>query len=284
MSDRARPDTLVGRLIDAVLDVAVISFAAWTLLYCLGLPTQWSLWPSGWIWLAPHAGRAGLAGAAGATCGAPTTLRATLSTAARPTAGPQRRDLVLVAGLGLVALSAVGGLIWTTGSFRFTWAALVLGIVALVGWSWLAGRVRPVRTRPRSRPSRGWSARRSSACWRSWPAPACSPRSCTSPTPTTPTTSTGRSGSPSAATPRWWTRCSAPRCSTRRTAAACRSPPSSRSTACVAHMTGTLAGTINYLVAAPIARLPGRAGHVAPRAPLGAAPRVPGVRSAPSRS
>ncbi len=51
MSDRASADTLVGRLIDAVLDVAVISFAAWTLLYCLGLPTQWSLWPSGWIWL-----------------------------------------------------------------------------------------------------------------------------------------------------------------------------------------------------------------------------------------
>jgi hypothetical protein len=141
MSDRARPDTLVGRLIDAVLDVAVISFAAWTLLYCLGLPTQWSLWPSGWIWLgltlAVLVWRVRLALPAG------TDHPSTDPDAVEPDAGPQRRDLVLVVGLGLVAVSAVGGLIWTDGSFRFTWAALVLGIVTLVGWSWLAGRVRP---------------------------------------------------------------------------------------------------------------------------------------------
>jgi hypothetical protein len=144
MSDRARPDTLVGRLIDAVLDVAVISFAAWTLLYCLGLPTQWSLWPSGWIWLVLTlvvlVWRVRLAIPADATSPRP-------HQSAPPTtedAGPQRRDLVLVAGLGLVAVSAVGGLIWTSGTFRITWAALVVGIVLLVGWSWLTGRVRAV--------------------------------------------------------------------------------------------------------------------------------------------
>ncbi len=141
MSDRARPDTLVGRLIDALLDVAVISFAVWTLLYCLGLPTQWSLWPSGWIWvgltLVVLVWRVRLALPAG------TSDPSTDPDAVEPDAGPQRRDLVLLAGLGLVAVSALGGLIWTDGSFRFTWAALVLGIVTLVGWSWLAGRVRP---------------------------------------------------------------------------------------------------------------------------------------------
>jgi len=143
MSDRARPDTLVGRLIDAVLDVAVISFAAWTLLYCLGLPTQWSLWPSGWIWLALTlvvlVWRVRLAIPADADDASTDPPAATEAVEA----GPERRDLILLAGLGLVGISAVGGLIWTTGTFRFTWAALVLGIVALVGWSWLSGRVRP---------------------------------------------------------------------------------------------------------------------------------------------
>ena len=170
MSDRARPDTLVGRLIDAVLDATVISFAGWTLLYCLGLPTQWSLWPSGWIWL-------------GFTV-VVLVVRIRLAIPEDPDASPaeaaadsdewdvseprlERRDLVLLAGLGLVAVSAVGGLIWTTSTFRFTWAALVLGILLLVAWSWLTGRVRPT-TEPvgptRLRPEVAWSARRSSAC------------------------------------------------------------------------------------------------------------------------
>ncbi len=132
MSDRARPDTLVGRLIDAVLDVAVISFAAWTLLYCLGLPTQWSLWPSGWIWLGLTlvvlVWRVRLALPAGAD--GPTSHPRCPPSPSE--AGPERRDLVLVVGLGLVAISAVGGLIWTAGSFRFTWVALVVGIATLV--------------------------------------------------------------------------------------------------------------------------------------------------------
>lgn len=144
MSDRQRPDTLVGRLIDAVLDVAVLSFAAWTLLYCLGLPTQWKLWPSGWIWLvltlAILVWRVRLA--------LPGTVDedrpAVAPAAAAPAADDvRRRDLLLVAGLALVALSAVGGLIWTAGTFRLTWGALVVGLVVLVAWSWLAGRVRP---------------------------------------------------------------------------------------------------------------------------------------------
>ncbi|MDQ4051586.1 MAG: DUF6077 domain-containing protein [Actinomycetota bacterium] len=140
---RPGPDTLVGRLIDAVLDVAVISFAAWTLLYCLALPTQWSLWPSGWIWLVLTlvvlVWRVRLALPADDR---PDLLPDALLGAEEVDAGPERRDLLLVAGLGLVTVAAVGGLIWTSGTFRFTWAALMLGIALLVGWSWLSGRVR----------------------------------------------------------------------------------------------------------------------------------------------
>lgn len=142
MSDRARPGTLVGRLIDAVLDVAVISFAVWTLLYCLGLPTQWSLWPSGWIWLGITlvvlVWRVRLA-IPGAGAAAP-------SSEVEPADGgraPDRRDVLLVAGLGLVGVSAVGGLVWTPDTFRLTWAALTLGIGLLVAWSLLTGRIGP---------------------------------------------------------------------------------------------------------------------------------------------
>jgi hypothetical protein len=142
MSDRARPGTLVGRLIDAVLDVAVISFAVWTLLYCLGLPTQWSLWPSGWIWLGITlvvlVWRVRLA-IPGAGAAAP-------SSEVGPADGgraPDRRDVLLVAGLGLVGVSAVGGLVWTPDTFRLTWAALTLGIGLLLAWSRLTGRIGP---------------------------------------------------------------------------------------------------------------------------------------------
>ncbi len=145
VSTDARPATLVGRLIDAVLDVSVLSFAFWTLLYCLALPTQWSLWPSGWIWLgvtvviAVVRVRAALPGAPepavaadGGVDGAPAPARS----------GPQRRDLLLLGGLGLVGVAAVGGLVWTPATFRVTWLALALGIATLVVWSWVSGRVR----------------------------------------------------------------------------------------------------------------------------------------------
>ena len=39
------------RILDATQDAAVLSFAVWTLLYSVGLATQWSLWPSGWLWV-----------------------------------------------------------------------------------------------------------------------------------------------------------------------------------------------------------------------------------------
>lgn len=159
------PQTLAGRLIDAVLDVAALSLALWTLLYCLALPTQWSLWPSGWIWLAgtvvvlvlrvraalrpgpPAAELAGPAEPAGEV-----TPDAAGDDEPAPSP-PERRDLLLLAGLGLVALAGLGGLVWTPGTFNPTWAALVLGTAVLVVWAWLRGRVRPQpMSQPMSRP------------------------------------------------------------------------------------------------------------------------------------
>ena len=150
----------------------MLSFAAWTLLYCLGLPTQWSLWPSGWIWVGltlvilVWRVRLALPADAGVDAAAVPDPLAPPTATSPPLPAP--RDLLLVGGLILVATSAVGGLIWTPGTFRVTWAALVLGIVALVGWSWLTGRVGPDAddtedSRPRPVPP-AWSAHRSSAC------------------------------------------------------------------------------------------------------------------------
>ncbi|HSV40469.1 MAG TPA: DUF6077 domain-containing protein [Nocardioidaceae bacterium] len=44
--------TAVRRSLDLTLDAALVLVAWWTLLYWLGLSTQWSLWPLGWVWLA----------------------------------------------------------------------------------------------------------------------------------------------------------------------------------------------------------------------------------------
>jgi len=145
-----QPRTLAGRLVDALLDLTALSLALWTLLYCLALPTQWSLWPSGWIWLA------------GTVVIAVLRVRAALRPAPDVAPGPQtahrpapddapthpRRDLLLLGGLGLVALAGVGGLVWTPGTFNPTWAALVLGTAVLIVWAWLTGRVRPEAADP----------------------------------------------------------------------------------------------------------------------------------------
>ena len=155
VSTDARPATLVGRLIDAVLDVSVLSFAFWTLLYCLALPTQWSLWPSGWIWLgvtlviAVVRLRAALPGSPDTAVAPDGTAAGTPDDLPTPAgSGPQRRDLLLLAGLGLVGVAAVGGLVWTPATFRITWLALVLGIATLVAWSWATGRVRATGAAP----------------------------------------------------------------------------------------------------------------------------------------
>src|SRR4051812_29262131 len=54
-----RPEPLLRRVLDASVDATVASFALWTVLYWLGLVTQWRLWASGWLWLAATAGLVG---------------------------------------------------------------------------------------------------------------------------------------------------------------------------------------------------------------------------------
>lgn len=135
---------VLRRLLDALLDCTVVSFALWTLLYCVGLVTQWSLFPSGWIWLVATVALVGwqvlgvvrgqddevARAVPGAGSGvAPATPR----TRTAPTA-------LLLAGLVATALAAVGGVVWSAGTFRFTWLATVIAIGCLLGWSYLDGR------------------------------------------------------------------------------------------------------------------------------------------------
>lgn len=43
--------TSLRAVLDHTLDVALALVAWWSLFYWVGLATQWSLWPSGWLWL-----------------------------------------------------------------------------------------------------------------------------------------------------------------------------------------------------------------------------------------
>ena len=134
---------MLRRLLDALVDCAVVSFALWTLLYCLGVATQWSLFPSGWLWLAATValvvwqvagvvrGSDVVAGTDGGTTTAAATRRAHV---------PQA---LLVAGLVATVVAAVGGVVWSTGTFRFTWLATVAATACLLLWSYLHGRYAP---------------------------------------------------------------------------------------------------------------------------------------------
>lgn len=151
--ESAGTDTVLSSLFDAVLDVVVVSFAFWTLLYCLGLTTQWSLWPSGWVWLVATLVAAVLL--MRGALRAPTRPRGHAAVSrgwgSRLSIGTdgglggrlvQVRPVLLLIGLGLVAASGVGVLLtWASEpAFRPTWAALVLGLAVLTVWALLAGR------------------------------------------------------------------------------------------------------------------------------------------------
>lgn len=140
-----RPSVL-GAVYDAVLDTAVLSFAVWTLLYSLGLATQWSLWPSGWLWAVLTLGILvwELRRALTTHPGAPSAEVAAAEASAGwwgPLARLERaRPLLLAGGLVFIAVTTVGGLVWTPGTFKITWAALVLAMVLLTLWALLSGR------------------------------------------------------------------------------------------------------------------------------------------------
>ena len=127
---------VLRRLLDALLDCVVVSFAFWTLLYCLGLATQWSLFPSGWLWLAVTVALV-VWQLGGVWRGRAPEPGDAPSSGSRRAAAPQT---LLLAGLAATAVAAVGGVVWSDGTFRVTWLATVLAIACLLGWSYLDGR------------------------------------------------------------------------------------------------------------------------------------------------
>ena len=130
---------MLRRLLDALLDCAVVSFAFWTLLYCLGLATQWSLFPSAWLWLVVTVALVVwqvLAVVRGSADGGPGWRAVVMPRRSAPTA-------LLVTGLVATALAAVGGVVWSTGTFRLTWLATLAATACLLLWSYLDGRHLP---------------------------------------------------------------------------------------------------------------------------------------------
>jgi Family of unknown function (DUF6077) len=132
-------EPVVRRVGDAVLDSAVVSFALWTLLYCLGLATQWRLYVSGWLWLVASVAFLGWSVAR--------VVRDHRAASADPPGGPGAeasvRNLLPLLAVGVVATvgAAIGGLVWTPGVFKLTWLATVVAIAALLGWSWFSRRL-----------------------------------------------------------------------------------------------------------------------------------------------
>lgn len=158
MTDRraaiAREEPLIRTMLDAVLDSAVVSLALWTLLYSLGLYTQWSLWPSGWLWLVATVAItvAHLVMAVrltGPYAPAPGTVAAA---AAEPVARTRTDSLPLLA-VPLVLVAGGSGLIWTQGAFRVAWVATVAAVLLLLLWTWLR-RTTDAAPRADSRPGR----------------------------------------------------------------------------------------------------------------------------------
>jgi hypothetical protein len=140
---------LLRRVVDAVIDCAVVSFALWTLLYCLGLVTQWRLWASGWLWVAATVAllvwqvRLALTAGPELEPGGPGASGPTQAEVGADVRVDRVARVLLGAGLVAAAVAAVGGLLWTPGTFRVTWAATVLASAALLAWSWRVGRTRP---------------------------------------------------------------------------------------------------------------------------------------------
>ncbi len=133
--------TLLGALFDALLDTTVVSLAVWTLLYSLGLPTQWSLHPSGWLWLLLTLGYLGyeLWRVRGVLRGDGPTGEPAADVV--PVLGERREVLLLGGGVLLVLAAGAGALVWDGGAFKAAWAALALGLVLLSLWAWLTGQV-----------------------------------------------------------------------------------------------------------------------------------------------
>jgi hypothetical protein len=146
--------TKLRAALDGVMDAIVLSLALWTLLYCLGLATQWSLWPSGWLWLAATVLLLGwrVAVELRAVGGMPPVEEAPLveEVAQRPS---RNQGALLYAGVALAVIGAVAGLFWSERAFPVAWAAASLAVALLTVWIWLRVRAtggdEPIGAEPR---------------------------------------------------------------------------------------------------------------------------------------
>lgn len=130
--------TLLRVVLDALTDAVVLSFALWTLLYCLGLATQWSLWPSGWLWLVATVLIIGwrLWAELGDRPGTAPTEEAP-----PPPMGAEREPSRASAWLPVVVvllavLAAAAGAVWTEASFSVAWLATVAACALALWWAW----------------------------------------------------------------------------------------------------------------------------------------------------
>jgi len=131
-----------GRGMDRALDVGIALVAWWSVFYWVGLATQWSLWPSGWLWLLTspvvawlvvHLDRAdeGRTASAGGW---------------RLPGFVLRLPGLTWAALGVAGLLAVACLRWPA-SFRVVWVLLLVGTVVAA-----LARVRAVETSDLDKP------------------------------------------------------------------------------------------------------------------------------------
>ena len=147
------------RVLDGVVDAAVVSFALWTLLYCLGLATQWRLWLSGWLWLAATVGLVGWQVIAAVRGGRGDATAPTSPASDRPRG---HRGLVLLAAAGAAAsaVAVVAAVLGWPATFRLSWVATVAAAGAFGLWAWRSGRFLPSAVRaPGTVPGR-WTGTR----------------------------------------------------------------------------------------------------------------------------
>ncbi|MGZ4783559.1 MAG: DUF6077 domain-containing protein [Oryzihumus sp.] len=120
-------------VLDHGLDVSVALVAWWSVFYWVGLATQWSLWPSGWLWLVTSPVVAVLVVRLGRDDQDP--RRDGAAGPHEPGTAPWLPALLLrVPGLvwvaaTLSALLALACLGWP-GTFKYVWVLMLLGVAA----------------------------------------------------------------------------------------------------------------------------------------------------------
>ncbi|WP_109510334.1 DUF6077 domain-containing protein [Nocardioides speluncae] len=135
--------------LDGAMDAIVLSLALWTLLYCLGLATQWSLWPSGWLWLVATVTLLAWRVRAETSAAGDLGFETVAAQPPQPAAdGTSPRLPLLCAGIALAAVGAVAGLFWSKSAFPAAWGAATVAVALLTAWIWLRLRATGAETEP----------------------------------------------------------------------------------------------------------------------------------------